>query len=51
MQVVEATCPRCLAMTKTALHGQFPALYASSCVPATTGACSSCGRKELPHTT
>ena len=51
MQVVEATCPRCLAMTKTALHRQFPALYASSCVPVTTGAYSSCGRKALPHTT
>jgi len=38
MQVVEAPCPRCLAMTQTALQRQFPALYASSCVPVTTGA-------------
>jgi hypothetical protein len=30
LQVVEATCPRCLAMTRTALHRQFPALYAPS---------------------
>jgi hypothetical protein len=27
MQVVEATCPRCLAMTPAALHRQFPMLY------------------------
>jgi hypothetical protein len=38
MQVVEATCPRCLALTQTALHRQFPALYARSCVPVTTEA-------------
>ena len=37
MQVVEATCPRCLALTQTAMHRQFPALYAPSSVPATTG--------------
>jgi hypothetical protein len=38
MQVVEAPCPRCLAMAQTALHRQFPALYAPPCVPVTTGA-------------
>ena len=30
MRVVEAPCPRCLAMTQSALHRQFPALYAPS---------------------
>jgi hypothetical protein len=30
MQVVEAPCPRCLALTQSALHRQFPALYAPS---------------------
>ena len=30
MHVVEATCPRCLGMARTALHRQFPALYAPS---------------------
>jgi len=30
MPVVEAACPRCLAMTQSALHRQFPALYAPS---------------------
>ena len=30
MQVVEAACPRCLALTQSALHRQFPALYAPS---------------------
>ena len=30
MQVVEATCPRCLVMTQSAMHRQFPALYARS---------------------
>jgi hypothetical protein len=38
MQVVEAPCPRCLTMAQTALQRQFPALYASSSVPVTTGA-------------
>ena len=38
MQVVEATCPRCLALAQTAMHRQFPALYAPSAVPGTTGA-------------
>ena len=28
MRVVEAPCPRCLALTQSALHRQFPALYA-----------------------
>src|SRR2546428_8162991 len=37
MQVVEATCPRCLAMTQTAMHRQFPALYAPPSVPITPG--------------
>jgi hypothetical protein len=37
MQLVEATCPRCLAMAQTAMYRQFPALYAPSCVPVTTG--------------
>ena len=27
MRVVEAPCPRCLALTQSALHRQFPALY------------------------
>jgi len=35
MQVVEATCPRCLAMTQSAMHRQFPALYARSSGPVT----------------
>jgi hypothetical protein len=30
MQVVEATCPRCLAVAQTAMQRQFPALYAPS---------------------
>ena len=30
MQVVEATCPRCLAMAQTTMHRQFPALYGIS---------------------
>ena len=30
MHVVEATCPRCMEMTRTAMHRQFPALYAPS---------------------
>ena len=30
MHVVEATCPRCLAVAPTAMHRQFPALYALS---------------------
>ena len=38
MQVVEATCPLCLAVTQTALQRQFPALYAPSSVPVTIGA-------------
>jgi hypothetical protein len=41
MQVREATCPRCLALAQTAMHRQFPALYAPSSVPVTTGAGSS----------
>ena len=36
MQVVEAPCPRCLAMTQTAMHRQIPALYTPSSVPITT---------------
>ena len=39
MRVVEAPCPQCLALTQSALHRQFPALYARPSVPATTGAC------------
>jgi hypothetical protein len=27
MPVVEATCPRCLALAQTAMHRQFPGLY------------------------
>ena len=30
MHVVEATCPRCMGMTRTAMQRQFPALYAPS---------------------
>ena len=30
MRVVEAPCPRCLALIQSALHRQFPALYAPS---------------------
>ena len=37
MQVVEATCPRCLAMAQSAMQRQFPALYAPSSGPVTTG--------------
>jgi hypothetical protein len=36
MQVIEATCPRCLATTKTALHRQFPSLYTEPAVSVTT---------------
>ena len=36
IQVREATCPQCLAMTQTALHRQFPALYGPSAEPVTT---------------
>jgi hypothetical protein len=38
MQVVEATCPRCLTMTQTVMPRQCPALDALSCVPITPGA-------------
>jgi hypothetical protein len=38
MQVVEAPCPRCLAMPQSARHGQGPALYARSSVLVTPGA-------------
>jgi hypothetical protein len=38
MQVVEATCPRCLAITQTAMQRQFPALYGPSSGPGTPGA-------------
>lgn len=38
IQVVEASCPRCLAMAQTAMQRQFPALYAPSSVLVTTGA-------------
>jgi hypothetical protein len=38
MQVVEASCPRCLAMTQSGMHRQFLALYAPSSVPVTPGA-------------
>jgi hypothetical protein len=37
MQVIEATCPRCLAMTHTAMPRSCPARYALSSVPVTTG--------------
>jgi hypothetical protein len=37
MQVVEAPCPRCLAMVQSAMHLQFPALYAVSSGAGTTG--------------
>ena len=37
MQVVEATCPRCLAMTQTAMHRPCPALDTPSSVPITPG--------------
>ena len=37
MQVVEAPCPRCLAMAQSAMHRQFPALYAASSGAVTTG--------------
>jgi len=37
MQVVEATCPRCLALTQRAMQRQFPALYAPASLPVTTG--------------
>jgi hypothetical protein len=38
MQVVDAPCPRCLAMPQSARHRPLPALYAPSAVPGTTGA-------------
>jgi hypothetical protein len=37
MQVVEAPCPWCLAMAQSAMHRQFPALYAASSGAVTTG--------------
>jgi hypothetical protein len=37
MQVVEAPCPRCLAMAQSAMYRQFPALYAASSVAGTPG--------------
>jgi hypothetical protein len=37
MQVVEATCPRCLAIAQTAMQRQFPTLYAPSSGSVTTG--------------
>jgi hypothetical protein len=37
MQVVEAPCPRCLAMAQSAMHRQFPALYAASSGAVPTG--------------
>jgi len=46
MQVVEATCPRCLAMTQTAMHRQFPALYPPSSVPLTPGGMVNGGGKR-----
>ena len=41
MQVVEAPCPRCLAMVQSAMHRQFPALYAASAGAVPTGGGSS----------
>jgi hypothetical protein len=38
MQVVEAPCPRCLAMAQSAMHRQCPALYAPSSGAVTPGA-------------
>jgi len=38
MQVVEATCPQCLAITQTAMQRQFPALYGPSSRSGTPGA-------------
>ena len=37
MHVVEATCPRCLALTQRAMQRQFPALYGPASLPVTTG--------------
>jgi hypothetical protein len=37
MQVVEAPCPRCLAMAQSAMRRQFPGLYAASSGAETTG--------------
>ena len=37
MQVVEAPCPRCLALAQSAMHRQFPALYAASSGAVPTG--------------
>ena len=37
MQVVEAPCPRCLALAQSAMHRQFPALYAVSFGAVPTG--------------
>ena len=41
MQVVEATCPRCLALAQTAMHRQFPALYGVSGATGAQGTVSS----------
>jgi hypothetical protein len=41
MQVVEAPCPRCLAIAQSALHRQFPALYAASAGAGPPGVCAS----------
>ena len=37
MQVVEAPCPRCLALAQSAMHRQFPVLYAASSGAVPTG--------------
>ena len=37
MQVIEATCPRCLATAKTAMQRQFPSLYAPPSLSRNTG--------------
>jgi hypothetical protein len=36
MQVIEATCPRCLATAKTTQHRPFPSLYTEPAVSVTT---------------
>ena len=37
MQVVEAPCPRCLALAQSAMHRQLPALNAASSGAVTPG--------------
>ena len=50
LQVVEATCPRCLELTQTAMQRQFPALYAFEVISIYASLASSAlGHRGLQH--